>query len=83
LRRAAGRRKRRVRKAKTGGLRGKRKKEVEVGVVSVCYRLRGKLWHVSHGYYMLYLHVRDAPVEVRKALEMLVGREVDVAILCP
>ncbi len=49
----------------------------------ICYKLKGKLWRTSHGYYMLYLHVRDVPPEVRQALEKLVGNEVDVAILCP
>jgi len=49
----------------------------------ICYRLRGKLWRTSHGYYMLYLYVRDVPPELRNVLENLVGKEVDVAILCP
>jgi len=51
--------------------------------MSVCYKLKGKLWRTSHGYYMLYLHVRDVPQDVREVLENLVGREVDVAVLCP
>jgi hypothetical protein len=49
----------------------------------ICYKLRGKLWRTSHGYYMLYLYVRDVPPELRNVLENLVSREVDVAILCP
>jgi hypothetical protein len=49
----------------------------------ICYKLRGKLWRISHGYYMLYLYVRDLPPEMRSVLESLVGKEVDVAILCP
>jgi len=51
--------------------------------MSVCYRLSGKLWHTSHGYYVLYLYVRDLPPELRKVLESLVGREVEVAVICP
>jgi hypothetical protein len=49
----------------------------------ICYKLRGKLWRTSHGYYMLYLYVRDLPPELRGVLEDLAGKEVDVAILCP
>jgi hypothetical protein len=49
----------------------------------ICYRLKGKLWRTSHGYYMLYLHVRDLPPELRNVLESLAGKEVEVAILCP
>jgi hypothetical protein len=32
---------------------------------------------------MLYLYVRDVPQDVREVLEKLVGKEVDVAVLCP
>jgi hypothetical protein len=49
----------------------------------ICYKLRGKLWRTSGGYYMMYLYVRDLPPEIRGVLESLVGKEVDVAILCP
>jgi len=49
----------------------------------ICYKLRGRLWRTSHGYYMLYLYVRDLPPEMREVLENLTGKEVDVAILCP
>jgi hypothetical protein len=51
--------------------------------MSICYRLKGKLWRTGRGYYMLYLHVRDVSPELRQALERMVGEEVDVAILCP
>jgi hypothetical protein len=49
----------------------------------ICYKLKGKLWRTGHGYYMLYIYVRDVPQEMREALESLVGKEVDVAVLCP
>ena len=51
--------------------------------MSVCYRLKGKVWRTSHGYYVLYLHIRGAPENVRDVLEKIVGNEVDIAILCP
>jgi len=49
----------------------------------ICYKLKGRLWRTSHGYYMLYLYVRDLPPELRQVLERLVGSEIDVAVLCP
>jgi DNA-binding LacI/PurR family transcriptional regulator len=52
-------------------------------VTGVCYRLAGRLNRTSRGYYVLYLRVRDAPEEVRRVLEALAGRDVDVAIICP
>jgi hypothetical protein len=51
--------------------------------MSVCYKLKGKVWRTSHGYYVLYLYIRGVPHEVRETLDELAGKEVDIAILCP
>jgi hypothetical protein len=51
--------------------------------MSVCYKLRGKVWRTANNYYMLYLYVRGVTPEVREILDKLVGNEVDIAILCP
>jgi len=51
--------------------------------MSICYRLGGRLWRTARGYYVLYLHVRDAPPELRALLESLVRKDVEIAIICP
>jgi hypothetical protein len=51
--------------------------------MSTCYKLKGKVWRTGGNYYVLYLYVRGVPQEVRETLDALVGREVDIAILCP
>jgi len=51
--------------------------------MSVCYRLKGKVWRTGNNYYVLYLYIRGVPQEVRETLDELVGKEVDIAILCP
>jgi len=51
--------------------------------MSVCYRLKGKVWRTGNNYYVLYLHIRDAPPELRDLLEGLVRKDVEIAIICP
>ena len=49
-----------------------------------CYRLTARVVRHAGSYYMLYVHVKDVPEEVRRALEELARRKVvDLLIVCP
>jgi hypothetical protein len=53
-------------------------------VTGICYKFTARVVRHAGSYYMLYVHVKSAPEELRRALEELARRKlVEVVIICP
>ena len=53
-------------------------------MTGVCYKLTARVVRHGGSYYMLYVHIKDAPEELKRALEELARRKsVELLIICP